>query len=108
LIGIAVWLSGYLTESERGIERQAGAKVLAGWQARLAGQSRSGRHADPQANGNDAKLGGCRHRVTIQEPRGVDRRRTTSGDTLSYDETTVLEIYGGRFDHTDANELTRA
>ena len=37
-----------------------------------------------------------RHRVTV------------AGDTLSYHETTVLEIYGRRFDHTDANELTRA
>ena len=37
-----------------------------------------------------------RHRVTL------------SGDTLRYEETTVLEIYGKRFDHTDANELERA
>jgi hypothetical protein len=37
-----------------------------------------------------------RHRVTL------------AGGTLSYHETTVLEIYGRRFDHTDANELTRA
>ena len=35
-------------------------------------------------------------------------RLSVSGDTLSYDETTVLEIYGRRFDYTDANELTRA
>lgn len=30
-----------------------------------------------------------------------------SGDTLSYEETTVLEIYGRTMDHTDANVLTR-
>jgi hypothetical protein len=29
------------------------------------------------------------------------------GDKLSYAETTVLEIYGKKFDHTDENELTR-
>ncbi len=38
----------------------------------------------------------------------IRHRVSVSGDTLSYDETTVLEIYGRRFDHTDANELTRA
>lgn len=31
-----------------------------------------------------------------------------SGDTLTYEETTVLEIYGRTMDHTDANVLTRA
>lgn len=30
-----------------------------------------------------------------------------SGDTLSYEETTVLDIYGRTMDHTDANVLTR-
>ncbi len=37
-----------------------------------------------------------RHRVSI------------SGDALSYQETTVLDIYGKRFDQTDANQLRRA
>jgi len=32
---------------------------------------------------------------------------TVTGDTLVYDETTVLDIYGNRFDHTDENTLTR-
>ena len=32
---------------------------------------------------------------------------TIAGDTLSYRETTVLDIYGKRFDHTDENELHR-
>jgi len=30
-----------------------------------------------------------------------------TGDTLQYNETTVLEIYGTRFDHTDENTLRR-
>lgn len=30
------------------------------------------------------------------------------GDRLSYSETTTLEIYGKTFEHTDANELSRA
>jgi hypothetical protein len=30
-----------------------------------------------------------------------------AGDSLSYEETTVLDIYGKRFDHTDQNSLTR-
>jgi hypothetical protein len=33
---------------------------------------------------------------------------TTRGDTLTYRETTVIDIYGQPFDHTDANELHRA
>ncbi len=32
---------------------------------------------------------------------------TVSGDTLVYDETTVVDIYGNRVDHTDENTLTR-
>jgi hypothetical protein len=31
---------------------------------------------------------------------------TLAGDTLTYSETTVLEIYGRTMDHTDANVLT--
>lgn len=33
---------------------------------------------------------------------------TVDGDTLTYAETTVVDIYGKRFEHTDANTLTRA
>jgi len=32
---------------------------------------------------------------------------TIEGDRLSYFETTVVDIYGRTFDHTDRNELTR-
>jgi hypothetical protein len=32
---------------------------------------------------------------------------TVTADALRYNETTVLEIYGKRFEHTDANSLTR-
>ena len=50
----------------------------------------------------------------IQSPFMRDEARTVSfrhdlvvdGKTLSYSETTVLEIYGRTFDHTDRNELT--
>ena len=34
-------------------------------------------------------------------------RITVDGKTLTYDETTVVDIYGKRFDHTDANTLTQ-
>ena len=30
-----------------------------------------------------------------------------SGDTLIYDETVEVDIYGSRFNHTDENTLTR-
>jgi len=50
----------------------------------------------------------------IQSPFMRDKASTVSfrhdvvvdGSTLSYSETTVLEIYGRTFDHTDKNELT--
>jgi hypothetical protein len=32
---------------------------------------------------------------------------TVDGDKLTYFETTVLDIYGKKFDHTDGNTLTR-
>ena len=32
---------------------------------------------------------------------------TVRADRLSYSETTGLEIYGRRFEHTDTNELVR-
>ncbi len=51
----------------------------------------------------------------IQSPFMRDNARTlgfshslsVSEHTLSYAETTVLEIYGRRFDHTDSNNLRR-
>ena len=36
-----------------------------------------------------------------------NRSITVSGATLRYEQTTVVDIYGKRFDHTDENTLTR-
>jgi len=51
----------------------------------------------------------------IQSPFMRENARTTEfrhtitlkGDTLSYSETTIIEIYGKTFEHTDTHELTR-
>jgi len=51
----------------------------------------------------------------VQSPFMQEKARTVefrhrifvSGNTLSYDETTLLEIYGRSFEHRDRNELTR-
>ena len=51
----------------------------------------------------------------IESPFMRDRASTlafahrveVSGDRMNYRETTSLEIYGRKFEHTDANELTR-
>lgn len=51
----------------------------------------------------------------VQSPFMRDSARTSAfshrvevnGDQLSYSETTVLEIYGKTFDHTDGNTLNR-
>ncbi len=36
-----------------------------------------------------------------------NHRLTIDGDKLTYNETTQLDIYGRKFDHTDGNALTR-
>jgi len=36
------------------------------------------------------------------------QRLSVDGDRLAYDETTVVEIYGKVFEHTDRNELVRS
>ncbi len=45
-----------------------------------------------------------------EQARTVEFRRkiTVDGDTLTYTQTTVVEIYGKTFDHTDENQLSRA
>lgn len=51
----------------------------------------------------------------VQSPFMLEKAKTTafhmvlkiSGDTLSYEETTSLDIYGRQFEHTDGCELTR-
>ena len=43
------------------------------------------------------------HARTIE----FQHRLTVDRDALSYAETTVVEIYGKTFEHTDENELTR-
>lgn len=42
-----------------------------------------------------ARTVGFRHRVVVD------------GDTLTYEEATIVDIYGRRFEHTDQNTLTR-
>lgn len=39
---------------------------------------------------------------------GFHQRITLNGDNLAYAETTMLDIYGKRFEHTDGNQLRRA
>jgi len=61
-----------------------------------------------------AKLGNPDWQI-IQSPFMRDNAKTTefrhhitlSGDSLIYAETTMLDIYGKHFEHTDGNELTR-
>lgn len=51
----------------------------------------------------------------IQSPFMRDNARTTSffqtvtvkGDTLSYSQTTMLDIYGKEFEHTDQSDFVR-
>lgn len=38
---------------------------------------------------------------------GFEHRVEVRGDRMKYAETTALDIYGRKFDHTDANELRR-
>ena len=64
---------------------------------------------DVQAAANDPDWG------ITQSPFMRENAKTTgfmqhieiNGDTLNYSETTKLDIYGRKFDHIDANTLTR-
>jgi hypothetical protein len=40
--------------------------------------------------------------------QSFDHTIRVRGDDMNYEELTVVDIYGKRFDHTDANSLTRA
>jgi len=79
-----------------------------------------GRYDGPNSNGDvvlavAAKLGDPDWQI-IQSPFMRDNASTIefahqitlSGDSLTYSETTILDIYGNkRFEHTDANRLER-
>ena len=77
-----------------------------------------GRYADSPQAGSAVRLSvaakeGDPDWGIIQSPFMRDNARTlefrheltVDGETLSYHETTVLDIYGRRFEHTDTNEL---
>jgi hypothetical protein len=73
----------------------------------------SGGHDSPVELAVSARLGDPDWGI-IQSPFMRDKARTVEfrhdltvdGKTLSYSETTVLEIYGRTFEHTDENQLT--
>ena len=81
--------------------------VLAGGRCEAVG--------DPQVLDVSARLGDADWGI-LQSPFMRDNAKTTefrhhveiAGGRISYNETTVLEIYGKTFDHTDENSLTRA
>lgn len=67
-------------------------------------------HVEVSAKAGDPHWG------IVQTPFMDSNAKTTSythqftldGDTLTYQETTMLDIYGEPFDHTDGNTLTRS
>lgn len=87
----------------RAVSVLAGGTVDPGW------KGKSPIALDVSARENDPNWG------ILQSPFMRDNARTTkfrhhveiNGDQLSYHETTVLEIYGKTFEHTDGNELKR-
>jgi hypothetical protein len=79
-----------------------------------------GRHVETQQSDSPIRLavaakGGDPDWGIIESPFMRDNARTVEfrhdllidGDSLEYHETTVLDIYGRRFEHTDTNELVR-
>jgi len=73
-----------------------------------------GRCDDPASGTFEVKAGDADWPIS-QSPFMRDNAKTlefshkisVNGDSLTYSETTVLEIYGKRFDHTDENTLVR-
>jgi len=84
-----------------------GVAVLAGGTAKVAADGTV--TFDVAAGVDNAEWG------IIQSPFMQEKARTTAfshtitlgSDTLSYAETTMLDIYGKAFEHTDGNELVR-
>ena len=60
--------------------------------------------------GDDASWGVVQSPFMRENARTVSfrHRMVVDGGTLTYDETTIVDIYGKRFEHTDTNTLTRA
>lgn len=73
-----------------------------------------GRCDDPTSGTVEVKAGDADWPIA-QSPFMRDNAKTVefshkislAGETMTYSETTVLDIYGKRFDHTDGNTLTR-
>ncbi len=61
------------------------------------------------ARHDDPNYGIVQQSFMREQARTVEFRRTITVDrnTLTYAQTTVIEIYGKTFDHTDENQLTR-
>lgn len=62
------------------------------------------------ARAGDEHWGIAQSTFMAKNARTVEFRHEVKidGDSFSYAETTVLDIYGKRFDHTDANTLVRS
>ena len=65
---------------------------------------------DVAAKDGDADWGITQSPFMREQARTLEFRQelTLTGDRLSYQQTTMVDIYGKTFEHTDRNELTRA
>ena len=81
--------------------------VLAG--GKLASTGDTTFSAEVTARQDDPQFGIIQQSFMQEQARTVEFRRkiNVDGNTLSYSQTTVVEIYGKTFDHTDENQLTR-
>ncbi len=106
--------SGYwLWDAEQGIVMQVltiprGVCLGAGGSYRGDGQDAEFK-LEVRAATDNAEFGIVQSPFMRDNTRTVEFRHeiSVSGDTLTYDETTVLKIYSKRFDHTDENTLIR-
>ena len=83
--------------------------MLAGGRFKRTGEQSSAITLEVAAKLGDPDWGVIQSPFMRDNARTIEFRHnlTINGNQLSYHETTVLEIYGSRFDHTDQNELTR-
>ncbi|MCP4787525.1 MAG: FABP family protein [Fuerstiella sp.] len=81
--------------------------VLAGGKVKSA--DGTSLNVEVSASQDDLNYGIVQQSFMQEQARTVEFRRriTVDGNTLTYTQTTVVEIYGKTFDHTDENQLTR-
>jgi hypothetical protein len=104
--------TGYLTwDSESGTVTQSfviprGVAIVAGGTGEIIGDG-SVIDVSASLDSDDYTITQAPYMRDNASTQSFTHRIEVSGDSLSYEESTVIDIYGSNFDHTDVNKLIR-